>query len=480
VNNKIYLKGNLLPKTCGFSKEQLLQIAKNYAPKVVDISFEEQEDFFVLILNWLDKLQSYGIDAYKIMVEKEDEALLKKIREKTIEELHHHIDEFLKSIINKIAEEPRFHELLEKKYRDTNLIYKVPKWCEIKHEFGVERTNLEWFYVKKVMSSIPSLWLIWEKFVTKKIKHEKQEEIIEYLHGAIESFKQLLFAYDRLDDILAHSVSGCDTWFLVNFHVWDFISLIKSLGDNLAWILNFHCVLKLDPKKIDLLGTGFKDNLKEKKKWLFKTIFENPTYQNLEKLKDFRDIVQHRHALHVMRVMLGFNGLEKVMIPIDPESGLLTDGLRQRSEKPRIRQYAEAASQESIAKYGLKQVVVWIGSGKPPFEEPLDFCKKYIESICQTYENVSKRILLEENRDLVGRVVHYYSKIGVAVIKLEKDIQMNDTIMIEGETTSLTQKAVSIEIEHKKVEQAKMGQLIGLKVNEKVRENDEVYVISPM
>jgi len=466
-----------LSKTCGFSKEELLQIAKNYAPKAVDVKIEEQEDFFVLILNWLYKLQSHGIVAYKTRVEKEDEALLKKIREKTKEELHQHIDDSLKSIINDIAEEPHFQEVLEKKYKDANLIYKVPEWCEIKHEIGVERTNLEWFYMKKVMGSIPSLRLMWEKFVTKKIQHEKQGEIVEYLHGAIERFKQLLFAYDRLDDILAHSVSGTDTWFLVNFHLWDFISLIKSLGDNLAWILNFYCAMKLDPKKIDLLGTGFKDSLKAKKKWLFKTIFENPAYQNFEKLKDFRDIVQHRHALHVMRVMLGFNGPEKVMVPIDPETGLMTDGLRQTAEEPRTRQYAEAASEESIAKYGLKQVVVWIGPGKPPFEEPIDFCKKHIETMSQMYENVCKRILLEENRDPVGKVVQYYPKIGVAAVKLEKDIQMNDTIMIEGETTSLTQKAVSIEIEHKKVEQAKAGQLIGLKVDKKTRENDKVYVI---
>lgn len=478
-SNKICLGGDLLPKTCVFSKEELLQIAKNYAQKAVDIDIEEREDFFVLVLGWFYKLESREVVGYKVRVEKENEVFLKKLREKTKEELHHHIDGFLQSIINDIAKEPHFQKLLKKKYEDTNMIYKVPKWCEIKHEFGVEITNLEWFYMKKVRELIPSLRLVWEGFVTKKFQHEKREEIIEYLHGAIERFKQLLFAYDRLDDTLAYKVTGTDTWFLVNFHLWNLISLIKSLGDNLAWIINFYCALKLNPKKIDLLGTGFQNSLGANKKWLFKTIFETPSYQNYKKLKDFRDIVQHRHALHVMRVKLGFSGPEKVMVPVDPETGLMTDGLRQRAEEPRIRQFAEASSDESIAKYGLKQVVVWVGPGKPPFEETIDFCKRHIESISQMYENACKRIFLEGNRDLVGRVVHYYSKIGVAVIKLEKAIKINDTIMIEGETTSLTQKAVSIEIEHKKVEQAKAGQLIGLKVYEKVRENDKVYVIPP-
>lgn len=116
-----------MPRTCGFSKEKLLEIARNYAPEAVDVNIEEQEDFFVLILKWLHKRESRGIVAYKMRVEKEDEVLLERIREKTEEDLHQHIDEFLKSIINHIAEEPHFQELLEKKYEDTNVIYKVPK-----------------------------------------------------------------------------------------------------------------------------------------------------------------------------------------------------------------------------------------------------------------------------------------------------------------------------------------------------------------
>jgi len=469
-----------LSVTCGFSKKELLQIARNYAPTTVDVDIEEHDNFFVLVLSWQYKLQSRGIATHKIRVREDNEVLLKKIRERTKEEIGQHIDDFLKSIINSIAKEPHFQELLEKKYEDTNLIYKIPKWCEIKHETGIERMNLEWFYMKRVMTSIPSLKLLWEKFATKKIRHKKEREIIEYLHGAIERFKQLLFAYDRLSDALSQSTSGTDMWFLVNFHVWNFISLIRSLGNNLAWILNFYCIMKLNPKTIDLSCVGFKDSLKAKKKWLFKTIFENPSFQNFQKLKDFRDIVQHRHALHVMRVMFGFDGPERVMIPIDPESGLVTDGLRQKSEKLQIRQYAEVGDDESIAKYGLKQVVVWLGPGKPPFAEPIDFCTKHIETISQMYENVCKRILLEENRELIGMVDQYYSKIGVAVIKLEKDLQMDDLVMIEGETTSITQKAVSIEIEHKKVSQAKAGQLIGLRVDKNVRENDKVYLISTM
>jgi len=54
---------------------------------------------------------------------------------------------------------------------------------------------------------------------------------------------------------------------------------------------------------------------------------------------------------------------------------------------------------------------------------------------------------------------------------------VGDEISIEGATTNFRQKVTSMEIEHKKVDVAKAGQSIGLKVEERVREGDIVYKI---
>jgi len=84
---------------------------------------------------------------------------------------------------------------------------------------------------------------------------------------------------------------------------------------------------------------------------------------------------------------------------------------------------------------------------------------------------------MEEEKKLVGKVTHYYGKIGVAVVELEDELSVGDEISIEGKTTNFRQKVESMQIEHKNIEKAKAGDSIGLKVIEKVREGDKVYKI---
>ncbi|MFQ6000498.1 MAG: GAF domain-containing protein [Anaerolineae bacterium] len=78
---------------------------------------------------------------------------------------------------------------------------------------------------------------------------------------------------------------------------------------------------------------------------------------------------------------------------------------------------------------------------------------------------------------LVGRVTHYYNRIGVAVVEVTDTIKVGDTIRIRGGIRDFEQTVDSMEIEHQKVEVATKGQSIGLKVVEKVREDDQVYKI---
>ena len=80
----------------------------------------------------------------------------------------------------------------------------------------------------------------------------------------------------------------------------------------------------------------------------------------------------------------------------------------------------------------------------------------------------------EELRE-VGKVSHFFTRINVAVIELTASISVGDQILIKGPTTNLEQTVESMEIEHEKVTRADAGQSIGLKVNDRVRENDAVY-----
>ena len=80
---------------------------------------------------------------------------------------------------------------------------------------------------------------------------------------------------------------------------------------------------------------------------------------------------------------------------------------------------------------------------------------------------------------LVGKVSHYFDKVGVAVLSLSHDIKIGDEIHLVGHQADFTQKVESMQIEHKQVSQAKAGDDIGLKVEQKIKPGTEVYLVEP-
>ncbi len=80
-----------------------------------------------------------------------------------------------------------------------------------------------------------------------------------------------------------------------------------------------------------------------------------------------------------------------------------------------------------------------------------------------------------KNMEEVGEVFTYFSKIGVAGIKITKKLRVGDKIRIKGATTDFEQVVESMQIEKTPVEEAEAGQSVGIKVKEKVRKGDKVY-----
>lgn len=77
----------------------------------------------------------------------------------------------------------------------------------------------------------------------------------------------------------------------------------------------------------------------------------------------------------------------------------------------------------------------------------------------------------------VGLVSGYFSQVGVAAIKLSGSLKVGEKIHIKGSTTDFEVKVERIEIERNPVKQAKKGDHIGIKVPDKVRPNDKVFVL---
>jgi len=83
--------------------------------------------------------------------------------------------------------------------------------------------------------------------------------------------------------------------------------------------------------------------------------------------------------------------------------------------------------------------------------------------------------LSEENVVEIGRIIHFFTKISVAVVELSERLSVGDTILFRGPTTDFEQVVESMQIEHENIEKAEAGQSIGLKVQQRVREADTVY-----
>lgn len=83
---------------------------------------------------------------------------------------------------------------------------------------------------------------------------------------------------------------------------------------------------------------------------------------------------------------------------------------------------------------------------------------------------------MEEKK--VGEVIKFFGKIGVAALRLsEGSLKIGEKIHIVGHTTDVTQTVDSMQIENKNVQEAGPGADIGIKVKERVRENDIVYKV---
>ncbi len=77
----------------------------------------------------------------------------------------------------------------------------------------------------------------------------------------------------------------------------------------------------------------------------------------------------------------------------------------------------------------------------------------------------------------IGTVNHYYGNIGVAVVELSGKLSIGDKIKFEDGKNGFEQTVGSMQIEHKDISSAKKGDAIGLKVDAKVNEGADVYLV---
>ena len=79
---------------------------------------------------------------------------------------------------------------------------------------------------------------------------------------------------------------------------------------------------------------------------------------------------------------------------------------------------------------------------------------------------------------LIGRVNHWFGKIGVAGIELTDELAVGDHIHLLGHTTDFDQDVTSMQIMHQDVAAAGPGDDVGIKVQFRARVGDRVYKVT--
>ncbi len=75
----------------------------------------------------------------------------------------------------------------------------------------------------------------------------------------------------------------------------------------------------------------------------------------------------------------------------------------------------------------------------------------------------------------IGKITHFFSKIGVGVIELSDTLKIGETIKVVGSNHEFNQIVDSMQVEHESIEQAQAGEEVGLKLNGLAKEGDKVY-----
>ncbi|PIP48609.1 MAG: translation elongation factor-like protein [Chloroflexi bacterium CG07_land_8_20_14_0_80_45_17] len=79
---------------------------------------------------------------------------------------------------------------------------------------------------------------------------------------------------------------------------------------------------------------------------------------------------------------------------------------------------------------------------------------------------------------VIGKVTDFFAKPVVAGVELSGTLKIGDKIHIKGVTTDMELAIESMQIDRVDITEGKLGDLVGIKVPERVRRGDIVYKVT--
>jgi putative protease len=86
--------------------------------------------------------------------------------------------------------------------------------------------------------------------------------------------------------------------------------------------------------------------------------------------------------------------------------------------------------------------------------------------------------MAEPTMEAIGRVAGFFAHPSVAIVELTAPLKRGETIYVKGHTTDFQQVVESMQIERQPVQEAAVGQSIGVQVKERCRKHDTVYKLA--
>mgnify|MGYP001604332591 CR=1 FL=1 len=78
----------------------------------------------------------------------------------------------------------------------------------------------------------------------------------------------------------------------------------------------------------------------------------------------------------------------------------------------------------------------------------------------------------------IGKVVHFYDKLGVSIIDLSSGgLKVGDEVKFKRGDEEFNQKIESLQVDHKNVDSVKKGDSFGVKVDKPTKVGTEVYMV---
>lgn len=125
------------------------------------------------------------------------------------------------------------------------------------------------------------------------------------------------------------------------------------------------------------------------------------------------------------------------------------------------------------AKAGTKKVK----KKKVPKKTQRRSIKKIVKKVQKRKPAKRAQKLKEKSKEKqIGKITHYFGKISVGIVKLKSGLKVGDKIHMKGAHDDFKQVVKSMQYNHKSIMQARRGLEVGIKVTQRVHENDMVYI----